>query len=41
MQLSVVSAPHLPPDTAYFRIAASGVQGVAVSEDTPLAPLAD
>jgi len=41
MQLSVVSAPHLPPDTVYFRVEPGGVRGVPVSEATPLLPLPD
>ena len=41
MQLSVASVPHLPPDTAYFRIAQDGVRGVSVTEDTPLVPLSE
>ncbi|KAF0289824.1 hypothetical protein FJT64_011968 [Amphibalanus amphitrite] len=39
MQLSVASAPHLAPDTVHFRVGPAGVEGVTVTEATPLVRL--
>ena len=41
MQLAVSSAPHLPPDAVHFCVMPAGVEGVHVTEETPLVPLVD